>query len=184
MVQRLNSLVLKSLQDNKIPAVSISPHSILKLDDHKLASINYDVFKEYLKKKFIPVTFGDVVLDKKLSFSICSGDLLAMALAKHFKPEKVVFVIDEDGIYTSNPKKDKNAKLIESTTIKKLEKHSTSTDLHADVTGGMGGKIETIKNISKLGIDTILLNGNKPDRLYKVLVGKDTKSTIVHGVKK
>ena len=184
MVQRLNSLVLKSLQDNKIPAVSISPHSVLKLDDHKLASMNYDVFEEYLKKKFFPVTFGDVVLDKKLSFSICSGDLLAMALANHFKPEKVVFVIDEDGIYTSNPKKDKNAKLIESTTIKKLEKHSTSKDSHADVTGGMGGKIETIKNISKLGIDTILLNGNKPDRLYKVLVGKDTKSTIVHGVKK
>jgi isopentenyl phosphate kinase len=48
----------------------------------------------------------------------------------------------------------------------------------------MGGKIETIRIISKLGIDTVLLNGNKPDRLYKVLVGEDTKSTIVYGDKK
>ena len=109
MVQRLNSMVLKSLQNNSIPAVSISPHSVVKLDDHKLAKINYNVFEEYLKNQFTPVTFGDVALDKKLSFSICSGDLLAMALANYFKPEKVVFVIDEDGIYTSNPKIEKNA---------------------------------------------------------------------------
>ena len=65
-----------------------------------------------------------------------------------------------------------------------LEKLTTSEDSHADVTGGMGGKIETIKYISKKGIDTVLLNGNKPDRLYKVLIGEDTKSTIVYGDKK
>lgn len=184
LVQRLNSMVLKSLQDNDIPAVSISPHSVVKLDDHKLASMNYNVFDEYLKKKFTPVTFGDVVLDKKLSFSICSGDLLAMALTNHFKPEKVVFVIDEDGLYTSNPKINKNAKLIESTTIDELKTFRTFADTHADVTGGMVGKIEAIRIISKLGIDTVLLNGNKPDRLYKMLVGEDTKSTIVYGDKK
>jgi len=48
----------------------------------------------------------------------------------------------------------------------------------------MGGKIETIKNIAKLGIDTVLLNGNKPDRLFNVLKGKDTTSTTIYGVKK
>ncbi len=184
MVQRLNSKVLQSLQNNGIHAVSISPHSVMKLDDHKLEKMNYNVFEEYLKNQFTPVTFGDVVLDKKLSFSICSGDLLAKALANYFKPEKVVFVIDEDGIYTSNPKSEKNAELIESTTINQLEQLTTSADAHVDVTGGMGGKIETIKNISKLGIDTVLLNGNKPDRLYKVLTGKSIKSTIVYGDKK
>jgi isopentenyl phosphate kinase len=183
-VQRLNSMVLQSLQDNGIPAVSISPHSVVKLNDHKLMSMNYDVFEEYLKKKFTPVTFGDVVLDKKLSFSICSGDLLAMALVNHFKPKQIIFVIDEDGLYTENPKINKYAKLIKSGTRDDLEKLTTSEDSHADVTGGMSGKIETIKNISKKGVTTVLLNGNKPDRLYKVLVGEDTTSTIIHGGKK
>ena len=184
MVQRLNTLVLKSLQSAGINAVSISPHSVVKLNNHKLTEMNYNMFEEYLEKKFTPVTFGDVVLDKKLSFSICSGDLLSMELAKHFKPKKVVFVIDEDGLYTSNPKINKNAKLIESTTVDQLEKLTTSLDSHADVTGGMKGKLDTIKNISNLGIDTILVNGNKPDRLYKALVGEDAKSTIVCGGKK
>jgi isopentenyl phosphate kinase len=183
-VQALNSLVLKSLQKYDIPAVSISPHSSVKLNDHKLEKIDYKIFEEYLQKQFTPVTFGDVVLDKKLGFSICSGDLLIEALANHFKPEKIVFAIDEDGLYTSNPKYDKKAKLIKKTTLKELEMLSTELDKHADVTGGMGGKLETIKNIAKLGVNTVLLNGNKPDRLYKVLVGEETKSTIIYGDKK
>ncbi len=183
-VQTLNSLVLKSLHKQEIPAVSISPHSIVKLNNHELEKIDFKVFEEYLQKKFTPVTFGDVVLDQKLGFSICSGDLLVQTLAKQFKPKRVIFVIDEDGLYTANPKINKNAQLIEKTTINELEKLSTFADKHADVTGGMKGKIKTIKNIAQTGIDTVLLNGNKPDRLYNALVGHKTKYTNITGVKK
>jgi isopentenyl phosphate kinase len=184
MVQKLNTMVLDSLHNQKINAVSLPPHSILKLNNHGLDEMDYDIFKKYLKSGFTPVTFGDVVLDSKLGFSICSGDLLIRALAECFKPEKIVFVMDEDGLYDSNPKTDKNAEFIEKTTIDEFEKLSTKLDGHADVTGGMGGKIETIKNISKMGINTVLLNGNKPDRLYHVLVGEDTRCTHVYGGKK
>ncbi|KYK20089.1 kinase [Thermoplasmatales archaeon SG8-52-4] len=184
MVQRLNTMVLKSLQSYSIPAVSIPPNIVVKFKNHELTSIDYKIFEEYLDKKLIPVTFGDVVLDKKFGFSVCSGDILTIALTNHFKPDKVIFVIDEDGLYTSNPKLYKNAQLIESTTIKNLKNLKTSKDKHDDVTGGMSGKIKTIKKISELGIDTILLNGNKPERLYKVLVGEGVKSTIVYGEKK
>ena len=184
MVQSLNLMVLNSLHNNNVNAVSISPHSILKLDNHELVTMNYEIFKDFLKLKFIPVTFGDVVLDNFLSFSICSGDLLSIALAKHFKPDKVIFAIDEDGIYSSNPKINKNANFLESINSAQLDRLTTSADDHADVTGGMSGKITTIKEISKLGIDTILLNGNKPDRLYKVLIDQDVKCTTVNGDKK
>lgn len=184
MVQKLNLLVLDSLINEDIPAVSIPPHAVIKLNNHRILKIDYNIFQDYLKKGFTPVTFGDVVLDEKLGFSICSGDLLGQLLAEQFKPDKVIFAIDEDGLYTSNPKIDKNAKLISATTFDELEQFKTLADTHADVTGGMGGKIETIKKISKLGIDIILLNGNKPDRLYKTLNGEDTLSTIINGDKK
>ena len=184
MVQELNNLVLNALNEQKIPTISISPHNILKLKNHKLSKIDYNIFKDYLSKGFTPVTFGDVALDEKLGFSICSGDLLIEILSKKFRPEKVIFAIDEDGLYTSNPKKEKKAELIKETTYKKLDKLSTSLDSHDDVTGGMGGKIKMIENISKLGIDTILLNGNKADRLFKSLIGQKTTQTIVYGVKK
>lgn len=184
MVQNLNSLVLKSLHKHGIPAVSIPPHAIIKLDDHNLLKIDYEIFRDCIKNKSAPIAFGDVVLDKTLGFSICSGDLLMQTLSQHFSPEKAIFVIDEDGLYTSNPKKDKNAELIEEVSIANLENLTISLDAHADVTGGMKGKIETIKNITKNGTDVVLLNGNKPDRLYRILVGEKTKHTIVYGDKK
>jgi len=184
IVQKLNNMVLETLHNNYINAVSISPHSILKLHNHKLLSMDFNIFNDYLSLGFIPVTFGDVVLDKKLGFSVCSGDLLSIELANYFRPEKVIFAIDEDGIYDSNPKINKDAKFLKSINSDQLDMLTTPKDEHADVTGGMKGKIETIKKISKLGIDTILLNGNKPGRLYKVLIGEEIISTIVNGDKR
>ena len=184
MVQKLNSHVLESLHNYNIPAVSLSPNSIVKFDNHELVKMNYLIFEEYLDKHFVPVTFGDVVLDNKLVFSICSGDLIVMALAKYFKPERVIFVIDEDGLYTANPKKNKDAEFIESISIEEFENLTTSADAHTDVTRGMKGKIDTIKKISQSGLDTVLLNGNKLNRLYNVLVGVESKFTIIHGSKK
>ena len=141
----LNTLVLNSLHQKNIPAVSIAPHLIMRLNNHSLADMNYDIFKECLNKDFIPVTFGDVVFDEKLGFSICSGDLLIKVLTEYFKPEKVVFVMDEDGIYTSNPKVDKNAEFIDEISTKDFHSLTASMDNHADVTGGMRGKLQTIQ---------------------------------------
>lgn len=181
MVQKLNSYVIESLYDHDIAAISLPPHSMLRLNNHKLKTFEFELFDKYLERGFFPVTFGDVVLDDALGFSICSGDLLVLELVKHFKPEKAIFVIDEDGVYTKNPKINSDAELINSLSANELEKLATSADSHADVTKGMKGKIDTIKNISNCGIDTILLNGNKRDRLYNVLIGKDDTYTIIHG---
>ena len=183
MVQKLSSFILDILHEKKINAVSIAPHSIMKLHNHKPYEFNYNIFKDYLKNGFIPVTFGDVVLDKKLVFSICSGDLLIQMLSQHFKPEKVIFVMDEDGLYTSNPKEVENAEFIDKATVSDLENMSTSFNKYDDVTRGMKGKIDTIKNIASFGIDAVLLNGNKSDRLYDVLVGNEVKQTLIFGEK-
>jgi isopentenyl phosphate kinase len=180
-VQELNSLVLNSFHNAGIPAVSIPPHSSLLLNNHKPFRFDHSIYKDYLEMDFTPVTFGDVVLDKQLGFSVCSGDLLMLLLAENLRPEKAIFVLDEDGLFSSNPKLDKNAELIESTSKDQLNNYVTSKDSHADVTGGMFGKIDTIKKIAEMGIDTVLLNGNKPDRLFKVLKGEKTKSTFITG---
>jgi isopentenyl phosphate kinase len=181
MVQRLNNLVLASLHNHNLPAVSIPPHAVLSLSNHKLSRVDYSIFQKYLDLGFLPVSFGDVSLDKKLGFSICSGDLLVQLLAVEFKPEKVIFVFDEDGLYSTNPKDDRNATFIEQTTIKDLNKLTIQLNAHADVTQGMKGKLYTIKQIARVGVDTILLNGNIHNRLYDTLKGKKVKHTIIQG---
>jgi isopentenyl phosphate kinase len=179
-VQLLNTHVLDSLHQNNINAVSIPPHATFILDNHKLNWFNKDIFQSYINLNFTPLTFGDVVLDKTLKFSICSGDLIILALTKAFKPKKVIFIIDEDGLYSSNPKIDKDAKFLKEVNLSDLNNLTTTLDDHADVTKGMEGKINTIKQISQLNIDTIMLNGNKPDRLYDVLKENPTRCTLIH----
>jgi isopentenyl phosphate kinase len=142
------------------------------------------LFQHYLDKGFTPVTFGDVVLDKTLGFSICSGDLLIKKIAEHFKPEKAIFVLDEDGLYTSNPKIDPHATFIPQATTHDLNSLTTTADTHADVTQGMQGKIETIKHIAALDIPTYLINGKIQNRLLNTLTGKKTTHTIIIGEKK
>jgi len=183
MVQELNTLVLKALHKASIPAVSLPPHALVTLNNHHMHTFDTTSFQSYLKAGFTPVTFGDVVLDTKLGFSICSGDLLIEHLAKEFKPEKVVFVMDEDGIYTSNPKTDSSATLVKKTTVDKLNNLTTQADAHADVTSGMKGKINTIQQIAHHGIDTFVVNGNKPDCLTALLQGEDTICTHIKGAK-
>ena len=182
-VQRLNSLVLESLHAHDLPAVSISPHAVLTLSNHTLSRIDSTIFKHYLATGFLPVSFGDVALDTQLGFSICSGDLLAQVLAAAFKPEKVIFVLDEDGLYTANPKTDAHATFIEKATREDFETLTTQINTHADVTEGMKGKIHTINQIASDGIDTILLNGNIHNRLRDTLKGKKVRSTIIYGDK-
>mgnify|MGYP006273752377 CR=1 FL=1 len=181
MVQTLNSHVLSSLHHHKLPAVSLPAHSLLTLSNHQMEHIATDFFKTYLKKGFLPVTYGDVALDSTLGFSICSGDLLMWSLAKTFQPEKIIFVMDEDGVYDKNPKKNADAKLMEIIQRDEIDLLQTSLDEHADVTAGMMGKLQTIKKITALHIDTILVNGLVPNRLYQVLTDQSTVHTIIKG---
>ena len=56
------------------------------------------------------------------------------------------------------PKIDRNAKFIKEISSENLFELETSLDSHSDVTSGMEGKLRRIREIAKLGIDTILVN--------------------------
>lgn len=181
LVQTLNTYVLSALHKYNLPAVSLPPHCLLTLKNHEIDDFSMDFFKQYIENGFLPVTYGDVALDSHNGFSICSGDLLVWLLAKTFQPEKVIFVIDEDGVYTKNPKKHSDATLLKNITANEIDRLQTSLDTHADVTKGMAGKLQTIKKITTLHIDTVLVNGLVPDRVYRSLTDQPDIQTIVKG---
>ena len=51
----------------------------------------------------VPVLHGDVVRDSEQGCAILSGDTLVECLTEEFKPKRVVFISDVEGIFTSNP---------------------------------------------------------------------------------
>jgi len=175
-VRLLNVRVMAALQDAGVNAVSVPPGTILKCKGGKIGKFDAKKFSDYLGAGFVPVTFGDAILDEKKRFCICSGDLLAEELARKFKPEKVVFVADVDGIFDRDPR-DSDAKLLKE--IKCGEMPSGAGGAHGciDVTGGMKGKLESVRRIAAHGVPVFVLNGRKPGRLLKALLGEKTICT-------
>lgn len=178
-VRILNRIVMDCLYKNSIFSVSIPPVSFVEMRDKKPRYLDLRCFESALRLGLTPVTFGDVVFDDKIGFSICSGDLLVLNISRYFKPEKVVFVMDEDGIFNKDPKRYRDARLLERLSYDDLPFSEENTCV--DVTGGMKGKIEVIREIAKDGIDVFIVNGNKRDRLFRSLVDKKVKGTHVIG---
>ena len=180
-VRILNNIVLDSLIGVEIPAVSIQPLSFIEKKNGSIALFDDRWIRIAIDIGLTPLTFGDVVFDSVKGFSICSGDSIMEEIANRFDIERAIFVMDEDGIYSENPKTSKTAKLLTEIDSNNLSKVNTRENEYSDVTEGMKGKLRSISNIAREGIEVRIVNGNKKDRTYKAILGKKTIGTIVYG---
>ena len=174
-MRELNGMVIEELINAGIPSVSIPTGSCFMTDGGELL-INTEIMKEYLKLGIVPVMFGDVVLDKKKGFGICSGDTIMRCLSDAFSPETVIFVSDIDGLYDKDPKTSKDAELITEVNDSVLGGISSEITV-ADVTGGVLEKIRTMLSMCSDGRDCILVNGTVDGRLLSLLNGNKVVCT-------
>jgi len=177
-VRELSLNVVEEMIKVGMPAVSVPPGSCFVMDKGRLIVDNPEPIKALAHIGVMPVLFGDVVADRSKGFGICSGDQAMEALARIFKPDKIIFVSDVDGLYTADPKKDENAKLIPEVDGKMLDKLDSELTV-ADVTGGIRGKVEEMLKICGDSGECILVNGTVPGRLLSLLKGEEVPCTIV-----
>ena len=168
-VRALNLAVLDALRRAGLRPVSLPPSAIARLEDGALKALDTEVFARYRDLGFTPVTFGDVVLDARRWFSICSGDLLMLALAEAFRPEAAIFVADVDGVYTADPKRVRTAKFLRQLSPATLAEVDTGGLAVDDVTGGLRGKIERMLAVARHVDRCLLVNGLKKGRLLAAL---------------
>ncbi len=178
-VRELNLKVLEALIDSGIRAVSIPPAAAATFRGGAVASFNPDAFRNMTQLGLSPVSFGDVVPDEAMGFSICSGDLMMEALAKEFEPELVVFCADVDGVFDRDPKRARSARLIPDFGRPSLKLLGRSDAQHADVTGSIRGKLERMLAIAQHCEKCMIVNGNVPGRLERAISGKEVISTVV-----
>jgi isopentenyl phosphate kinase len=178
-VRDLNLRVMGALQTAGLNCVSIPPSACCLMEDGKLVSFDMEVMHRYLDLGIVPVTFGDVVLDRKKGFGICSGDQLMARLADEFDPERIIFCADVDGIFTSDPHLHKEARMIEEVDRSVLSRLPRS-ERCADVTGSIYGKIESILDLAK-GREAMVINGRVQGRLERALKGEAVKGSRVIG---
>ena len=179
-VRELSGMVVKELLDAGIPAVSVPPGSCFVMDDGELITDDTEAIERLMDTGIIPVLFGDVLMDRVKGFGICSGDLFMEVLADLFDIEKVVFVSDVDGLFTADPKINKDAELIETVDMDVLENIKSESNID-DVTGGIRSKMEAMLRMSTADRDCVLVNGTVKGRLGSLLRGEDVISTTAKG---
>lgn len=161
----LNKKIINIFLEKNLPAFSVSPSSIFLIEKGEIVDGWLSIIDELLDKDFIPVLFGDVAISRDKGIDILSGDQIISFLASQMKPEKVIFLMDVDGIYTKSPK-EKDAELIK--IIDEKLKPEGKAGVY-DVTGGIKNKIE---QALKMPCQVYFINGMIKGNLTKAIKGE------------
>ena len=177
-VKKLNMYICEAFIEEGLPVVAIPASSFMRATNKRITDGNLDSFKRYLEKGFIPVIYGDVVLDDELEICVISGDQLIQYLAKNLNPDMVVLGTDVDGVYNKNPKTHDDAIFFDKfSSLDDLDTLEGTTNV--DVTGGMVGKIKELLYLADLGIESKIINAEVENNIFKVLENEEVKGTII-----
>ncbi|MDE1856513.1 MAG: isopentenyl phosphate kinase family protein [Candidatus Micrarchaeota archaeon] len=179
----LNSIVMEQLLEDGIQAVSFPPSAGAVAKDCRIVDWNMNPIKQALKDGFVPVTYGDVVLDRKQGVCIASTEEVFRYLAYKLRPYKIVIGTDVDGLFTADPKIDRQASMIREIGPRNIAYalNFASKSRKVDVTGGMKTKLVDVYKISKrTGAICQIVNARVPGRIEKALEDLRVLGTVIN----
>ena len=140
-----------------------------------------NTFAKLISMGVVPiVNENDTVAIDELELEIGENDSLSAIVATFAHADLLVILSDIDGLYSSDPHKNPDAKLIP--VVTEIDEHITDIAGGAGSalgTGGMATKINAAKIANDAGIDMIIMNGNNPDKLYDLFENNETGTLFV-----
>ncbi len=154
--------------------LSFAPSSGALAKNGSIQKWDMSPMKKALESGFLPITYGDVVVDSAKGFCVASTEEVFRHIAKSIMPKRIVIGTDVDGIFDCDPKKNADAEMIKrvgrDNIGKILDLAGDSTKV--DVTGGMKTKVRYLYNMSKeTGAVCQIINLRSPGNLKKALSG-------------
>lgn len=108
------------------------------------------------------------------------NDTLGAIVARCTKADLLVLLSDIEGLYTADPRKDPDAKLIPTVEEVTPEIEALAGGVGSSLgTGGMATKLRAAKMVTAQGCDMVITNGEHPERLYDIAEGKDVGTRFV-----
>lgn len=148
-------------------------------DDHRTLNMRNTIFT-LVDEGVIPI----INENDSVSFDeikIGDNDNLSALTAILWSADLLILFSDIDGIYTDNPKTNKDAKLIETVTnIKNLRDEIKIGSSNSFGTGGIETKIQAAEKVCSYGIPMILANGSHHGELNSLMNGT-SKGTLFLG---
>ena len=104
---------------------------------------------------------------------IGDNDTLSAIVATNVNADLLILLSDIDGLYTADPRKNPDAKLIHTVCEITQEILASAGGKGSSLgTGGMATKLNAAKIAQESGIDMVIANGENPDILYDITEGK------------
>lgn len=178
---QLNRIIVNSFIEVGENAVSVQPSAGLVAEDGRIKEWYLESIKEMLKHNLLPVPYGDVALDIKKGCCIISTEEVLNYIARQLGSKRIILAGIVDGVFTADPQKNPNAKLISEVNSKNYEeiKKYLGGSAGIDVTGGMLHRIESMLELTKFDIQSEVINGEKENYLKRALLGETKLGTII-----
>lgn len=179
-VNELREAVTVSLQKQELPVNLLHVSSMSVASQGQLTSIQLDPVMGFLKIGMVPLLGGDLVYDLKMGFSVCSGDQVAVLLARELKATDLIFATDVSGIYNKEPKTNPDAKLIPEIKLSQMDSMLALASETGDASGAMKGKILSIKSLGEAinnGLNVGIISMMKSGSLKNFLRGESLEAT-------
>jgi len=176
----LHRCVTEALRDAGIPVFSFAPSSGVVASGDEPVGVYVEPMRRALELGAVPVTLGDVVLDRERGATICSTETVFRALiealeAQGVSTHRVLWFGDTDGVY------DAEGETIDELTPDRIDQFLEEVDAPSgtDVTGGMRHRLQTTGALARRGVPSLITSGLEAGRLRRALWGDPVIGTEV-----
>lgn len=155
---------------NKVPAQILMTKLTMVNDENRRNA--RATFSELLRMGVIPiVNENDTVVTDEIEFG--DNDTLSAIVAALIHADLLILLSDIDGLYTDDPHKNPEAKLVREVEYITEELEAMAKGAGSDVgTGGMATKIAAARIANDAGTDMVIANGENIGCLREILAGE------------
>jgi len=178
---KLNRLVIESGKKAGLATISFPPSSWILSRNNQPKKAFIKPIRAALGYGFVPVVFGDLIIDISQQGVIFSTEKVFSVLIEGLiksgcRIEKVIHCGTTDGVYDQNQK---TIPLITPKDLLEVKKDLTQAQ-GFDVTGGMLHKVEqSLALAERYNLISVIINGRKEGELKRAILGKLVQGTLV-----
>ena len=166
----LHRRVTDALRDAEVPVYSMSPSSAFVASGGEPVDVQAEPVRRALDLGAVPVTYGDVVMDREHGATVCSTESVFRALIDELQhhdvtTRRVLWFGDTEGVY------DEAGETIDVLSPDRASRllDQVGAASGTDVTGGMRHRVRTARALALQGIPSLIASGREPGRLQRAL---------------
>src|SRR6185295_9561775 len=177
----LHRIVIDALARAGLAPFSFAPSSFVVAEAGRPAASFLEPLARALEAGLLPVVYGDVVLDRSWTASICSTEAALTEVARGLPAfgigiSRALWLGETDGVYDVAGR---TIPCIADLDDPALGSGALGTSRGTDVTGGMRLRVETCLALAALDIPSTILDGRPEGSLLAAVRGDDVSGTRI-----